>query len=1098
MKKWIIIGIIVSFFLAVVFLARTELVMNKVEDLVFKTTNGFVDIGDMKGNLLFCIRVYDLNIGRIATADTIVLRYSPLSLLLHRIKYIEAEKVIINTVPPASGEISNRRADRTAFVFPVDVDRFKIKDLMIRGIPNTDELSLFRIDGTARRVKEGVTTNLYIDGGKWMNVCISEASGVFLYAKGRFALKEMWINTPKSRFLISTSFERGKFNLKLRSSKIALAEFAHLITQDISGYLFCNLDITREEKLSGKGNFIVKDVAYKDYTINKGNVKFSMGDDIIDATFKDLITCGGEVNGVMRINLFPFSYRSRLSILNIDIKKIMGNFETSISGKTSISGDLNEGKIELDLSGSVLGKRIESLKGCVSFGKGLLVEDIILNDRLSLQGRLDDEKIDMSVSTKKFDISPFLPFTGVLNGEVKISGTFKHPILAGSFYIEDFRYKLLQARYISSNLNVERLHKSFFGEIDFAVAHLVVPGSEFNNISGKVFLSDKIVFNVNGEGEDISLSIVGDMYKGDITLDTLIYSTGDVILKNNLPIQLSVRPPSVFVNRCVVAVNRGYFECKGRYNPQDMDLALIGEDISLASLRRDVKGEGSIWLKMNGDIKSPSIQCRQRIVNLTYSGVKIDTTYISAGYTQNLLTIDEASIIIKGERSEIKGYIPINLFPFSFPSEDMNLSVRLENLPPDIWKPLRKYVIVQAGKTNAELSMLGSPLSPRITGYVDLKGLVTRIPLYGVSFSGLNSRIRFLQEKIEIENFAAESAGGKLGLDGYLIISPFSWKQLGLFLDFKGENIPFQLPEGEGVVDMDIALRGTVAHPVVNSNAKIDKALMVISIPSRPSRFLEQEFDLDLTVDMPERVWIRSSLPAPISPIPGIENPIVDLEMGGKVSSIKRGNEIFLTGTMEVKQGYFYYIDRPFEVVEGSFVFDNTPGFDPLVNLKAKSEVIYTILREGEAQLDTTTVYVTLGGRVSELQFSMYSEPELPLESIVIMLSLNAPWGEFDIVNVPDRLVNLLIRGTVLADIEKMLGVDVLWFETSMFGEEKMARITAGKYISPDLYASYTKDLFAPSWSFKTRYRIIRGLSLMGQRTEEEEYNVGMEVEIRY
>jgi autotransporter translocation and assembly factor TamB len=184
--------------------------------------------------------------------------------------------------------------------------------------------------------------------------------------------------------------------------------------------------------------------------------------------------------------------------------------------------------------------------------------------------------------------------------------------------------------------------------------------------------------------------------------------------------------------------------------------------------------------------------------------------------------------------------------------------------------------------------------------------------------------------------------------------------------------------------------------------------------------------------------------------------------------------------------------------MEGSFTFDNTPGFDPLVNLRAKSDVIYTVLREGEAQLDTTTVYVSLGNRISQLEFSLYSEPELPLESIIIMLSLNAPLGEFNVANVPDRLLNLLIRGTVMADVEKILGVDALWLETSLLGEERKAKITAGKYISPDLYASYTKDIFSPSWSFKTRYRILRRVSLMGERTEEDEYNVGMEIEIRY
>ncbi len=1098
MRKRVVIGIVVAFFIVLVFIAQTEPVLNKTEDIIIKTTNGFVRMGDIKGNVLFRIKVYDLNIGEIITVDTMTLHYSPLSLILRGIHYIDAKEVIINTAPATYNEVPDTSADRGRFVFPVDVDRFKIKRLKIREIPNVGEVNLSKINGTGRRIKGGVSATLHIGEGEGMNIHICEADGIFLYKEGRFILKEMWVNTQKSRFLINTSFGRGEFDLNLRSSKIALTEFAHFIAQDISGYLFGNLDVKREKKFSGKGSFTVKDVAYRGYTINSGNVRFSISDDIVDATFENLSAYNGQINGVMSINLFPFSYKSYLSLSDIDTKEVIGNVETSISGEASISGNLDKGKIELNLSGSVGGRSIESVKGRVSFGEEFLIEDIIVNDRLSLQGRLNGRKLDVCVFAEKFDISPFLPIAGILNGDGKIMGTFEHPVISGFFYIEDFHYKLLQAKYISSNFNIETLHKPFLGGIDFTVAQLDAPGAKFNNIEGKIFASDDIVFSVKGEGEDISLSIFGDMHGDDICLDTLIYSTGDVILKNTLPVQLRVNLPSVFIDRCVVAVDEGYVECRGRYDPEDMDLTVIGEEVSIASLRRDIKGKTSVWMKLKGGVKSPSIQLEQRIVNMLYSGIKIDTVNIRAGYTQDLLTIDEVSIVIKGERSEIKGNIPINLFPFSFPEKHMNIDVTLKKLPPDVWKPLRKYVIIQAGTTDVNLAISGTPRSPDIRGYIDLKELTARVPLYGVSFTDLYSRIHFSQEKVEIESFTAKSKEGELGLKGHIIVSTFSRKGINLFLDLDGKDIPLLLPEGKGVVDMNIGLRGTLAYPVITGNVELDEALVTVPIGPRPLMPPGQEFDLDLTVDMPERVWIKSPLSMPISPIPEIESPVVDLEVGGKVSAIKRGKEIFLTGAIEVKQGYFYYIDRPFEVMEGNFLFDNTVGFDPLITLTAKSDVIYTVLRGEEVRLDTTTVYISLEGRLSQPQFSMYSEPDLPLESIIVMLSLDAPLGEFNVANVPDRLLNLLIRGTVLADVEKLLGVDALWLETSLFGEEKMAKITAGKYISPDLYASYTKDIFSPSWSFKTRYRILREVSLIGERTEEDEYNVGMEVEIRY
>ncbi|MCK4328526.1 translocation/assembly module TamB domain-containing protein [candidate division WOR-3 bacterium] len=1090
MKKWITIGVILCLCIALIFIARTEIVRNRIIDFVYNASNGFIEIGDIEGNLLFNIRIYNLKLGEVVEVDTVTLHYSPLSLLLRRVQYLDAGEVIINK-PTGGGEAT------TSFVLPVDVDMFMIRSLKFRAFPEAGEIGLSGVNGSIARIMGGVSITLYVDGGDAMDIHISKADGIITYKDGIVYIKEMWVSTEESRVLVSGKFGGETFVLGIRKLKIALKEFKHLLKEDVSGYLYGSLHLKKEEQLAGKANFTLKDISFRDYIISNGNMEIAFKENVIDLMFKSVKTFGGKIDGIARIKLSPFSYESHMQLSNIDINNAIGDLETSLSGEMSIIGNLDEGKIDLSIAGSVAQGEIESIKGSILFGREIEIENMVINDRLSIFGRISDDKLDLSISSESFDISPFLPITGFLNSEVKIFGKIMHPTLTGSFYIEDFQYKNFQARYVSSNFNIETFKEPFLGNVDFAVAQASSPWVKIDNLEGKITMLDKTTFNIKGDGEDIVFSLIGEMTGENVLLDTIIYSSAGITLSNASPVKLRIELPSVFLDRCIMNIDGGYFECKGRYNPNDMDLVFIGEEVSVTSIWRDVKGRMSMWVELKGNIRSPSIELEQRVVEVFYSGIKIDTISMAAEYSQEMLKIDKCNITIGGVQSELNGYIPMGLFPFSMPEEGMYLEVRLKDLPAQVWKPLRRYVIIQGGRTDVDLVMSGSALSPDITGHIDLDDLSLRAPLYGISLTKLNSSIHFSQDRVNIESFSARSGDGNLKLGGYLIISSLSREDIELSIDFIASDIEFQIPEIEGKVDMDISLSGNLGHPIIKGNVDIKEALAMVTLGPRPTVPLEQEFDLDVTL-VTERIWVKSPLPLAINPIPELQNPFLDLELGGTIVMVKRGRDIFFTGAMEVIQGYFYYIDRPFEVTEGNFVFDNIQGIDPQISLEAKSDVIYSVFVEDETQLDTTTIFISLGGRPSQLQFSIYSEPELPLEGIIVMLSLNAPWDEFDPANVSDRLLNLLIRGTILAEVEKMLGVDALRVETVFFGEERRAKITAGKYLSQDLYASYTKDILSPSWSFKTTYRVFKGLSLMGERTEGDEYNVGMEVEVRY
>ncbi len=1084
MKKLIIISLFLFLPLLVFLLGRADFLLNRVERLIPELTDGAIKVDDIKGNLLFSIRVHNFRVGETVAIDSLTIRYSLISLLQRRIYYASAGRMVIDI------KTSNGSSGSGGFAFPVNIDKTEVRELKVKGAPpHDDEMSLYQISASIVREKQGMTIQFNLDRGRWIDVPLKNVDGTFSYIDGKIEMNQITLNTEHSHFFADLISDAGRFNLIVHRSNIALEEFAHIIGQDVEGSLEGSFEV--KTGLAGWGELILNRIVWRGYTVTDGKASFTMKDDIIDLRFRDIVAYNGSVNGTGEIAISPFSYRLRMDIKDVTLDEIW-EIPGSVSGEVLV--DKNGAKI--DLSSTLYGYKIESIKGALSFD-GMI--DLAINEKLSITGRIKQERLNLNISSKGFDISPFLPIKGDLFGDGVVRGNRANPIFSGSFYIADFHYKQIQGQYISSSFTVNLPPSE--GKFDLTGVGITIPGMDLNKIEGTLLLSEKSFFNLIGEGEEVSLSIAGNIENEILRIDTLIYSKEDITIKNRLPVEAIVKPKYFLIKQCVLSIDGGSLELKGRFDPQDMALSGLGEELSLSSLDKDLKGLLNISFNIEGPLLTPSIQSSLQLTDAIIEGIRVDTVLVSAQYRDSLLIIESSEIVIGQERSDIEGSIPLVLFPPEIPEGEIDLALRMRNLPPGIWNLFQNHALIRAGKTDIELKITGQSGSPEISGWADMKSLSLDLPLYGVSFQNINSRVRFLNGRLEIESFTGKSGDGNITADGEILISGLLRDAVELSLNIKARDITVRIPEGEGEIDMNINLSGTLAHPVIKGDIEVERA-EILFIVREEMPATEANYDLILNIDL-SRVWIRTPLPAIINPIPGIENPLAELEMAGDLSVIREGREVFITGDMGVKQGYFYYIDRPFKIEDGRFVFDNIAGFDPLVTLRARSDLIYSVLEEGIRRQDTTIVYITLDGRMSSLNFSIYSEPSLPLDGILTLLTLNVPslhavLDQFRVTDVPDRLLNFLIRGTVLSYMEDLLGVDALWLETALIGEEKKARLTAGKYISPDLYASYTRDLFSPTWSFQTRYHLFRGISLTGERTEDNEYSAGIEIEVRY
>jgi translocation and assembly module TamB len=229
------------------------------------------------------------------------------------------------------------------------------------------------------------------------------------------------------------------------------------------------------------------------------------------------------------------------------------------------------------------------------------------------------------------------------------------------------------------------------------------------------------------------------------------------------------------------------------------------------------------------------------------------------------------------------------------------------------------------------------------------------------------------------------------------------------------------------------------------------------------------------------------------------------MEMGGELRARKVDHNCFISGTMQVKRGYYYYLDRAFDIKKGEFRFENTPGINPNITLHSETTIKYrTTTSEEKLEENSCIVNLDVTGKLQKPEINLWSEPSLPEQDIVLLLSLNRPLSGLGSLQqltptIPSRALDYFIRTALLSSIEKTIGVDALYLQTDVLGEKRKAKVTVGKYISKDLYVSYTRDLFATSReAFRTEYRLSPRSRIVGERTEEGKSNVNFEVEFRY
>jgi autotransporter translocation and assembly factor TamB len=173
-----------------------------------------------------------------------------------------------------------------------------------------------------------------------------------------------------------------------------------------------------------------------------------------------------------------------------------------------------------------------------------------------------------------------------------------------------------------------------------------------------------------------------------------------------------------------------------------------------------------------------------------------------------------------------------------------------------------------------------------------------------------------------------------------------------------------------------------------------------------------------------------------------------------------------------------------------SITFQSTREINPAFNLLGQ-----TVLQ------DTINIYMNMSGTLREPVIALYSEPPLPEEDVISLLSFGKlanevplAFGDFDVLK--DRTLNLA-ASVLSARLRRKMRLTELELKTGLTGGNP--QVTVGLYVSRDLYIRYTHDLLA--WDkdvFLMKYFLTRRTALYTERDEDGSLSTGVNFHFRF
>jgi autotransporter translocation and assembly factor TamB len=554
----------------------------------------------------------------------------------------------------------------------------------------------------------------------------------------------------------------------------------------------------------------------------------------------------------------------------------------------------------------------------------------------------------------------------------------------------------------------------------------------------------------------------------------------------------------------------GTIALKGDAPSGDLDVKARNVDLqqieTLLLQNRGLAGRLTADAKVTGTVADPTIDGRLEVTNGAFQSYKYESLVADLDYMGRRVVIDATLRQAANEQVTVKGTAPVSLFRRSTaghaaPVDGEAVDLRITSTAMDLGlvQGFTDRVANVAGTLQADVRVTGSGADPHFVGYIDIRNGAFGVPLGGVSYSGLNTRIDLTEDHVRLQEFQIlDEHGAPLRVSGELAVHE---KQVGeVNISLASDNFEIIDNElGDVGVDASIRVTGELRRPKVVGEVKLEAARLEVSrimqlfydpyateaIPevvsaeraaegsgsaeaatkaalkkaeaaAAPTTMPDPEdappasggfFDpltLDVRLVIPDNLVLRGKDLRP-SGHTGTALGDINLTVGGTVNLRKNpGGKVAVVGPVETVRGTYDFQGRRFELVRGGQIrFVGDEEMNPLIDIRATRLIPNTGVE--------ATVHVTGTAKAPELELT--SNPPLEESDILALIVFNRPVNELgtgersSLAATAGGIATGFIAAPLGESIGRALDIDLFEITTSTETGDLGAGVTLGHQI---------------------------------------------------
>ena len=695
-----------------------------------------------------------------------------------------------------------------------------------------------------------------------------------------------------------------------------------------------------------------------------------------------------------------------------------------------------------------------------------------------------EEKFPFNLSLQFHDFrldrfSEYLPIRGLLKGTASIQGEFSKIndfSITANIKGKEFGYDTLNIKnfYIKfNNFQVNKKEKRaeiYLKNIVYKRFNIQRLGLRINNRQFTIRMrqdSDSVI--VKGELDD---QLAG-------RIDVLLATYNGIQTTNRAPIQFDI--PAHKIDELHLKFIDG--DMRISISPLSIQLRHGNLDKLAQLCKLEEKLEGILEFKF----KDTNFNIRAEKVN--FRGLK-DALLSAAGYYQHektYLYLDSLSITdASNQRLYIHGFIR---------KQNSDLKLEMKNLRAGHLQFLQKFLDNPAGLINGRLHFQGDLEKFALSGELLVKQASFGLPVIASRFDSVSGKIIFKGKKLIFRDVQALVTSTRVGSSlptapvyaGGVVKLEQKFKVRNFKYDLSFKDAPVQyLPFAFGVGSGNFSIGMDNGIMFYNGNITLKEAIVPIDFGTRFSsnttKTGNNNWRMNLRLKADRNIWLR--------------NKSADIEFGGELYLIKDKGPLSISGNLKSQRGTFYWLNHTLTVTRGNITFIPQEIIDPELDVWARMNT-----RGG------IKIILHFFGPVSEPIFEFFTDPpgRYSEQDILTYLNLNITWEELDKIKqgeyvgkiLPGSIVSWL-ESDVSRRIRKYTGFDYFRIETPLFEADEKTRVTVGKYISRNLFITYTYDLTSFSNEFNVEYFLDDKNEILIKKDETGEYSLQYQYRIRF